>query len=621
MINKSIIFFFLFCIFIDAQQYNFIKYDIKDGLSFAQIGDLESYDDGRLIIGTSGAGFDIYDGQEFLNFNTTTGLANSNVWCVEKVNEKTLWIGTEKGLSRFDGNKIINFYKKDGLPSDQIWSLCQGNDSILWIGTDQGLATYKNGKFSIIEDVNVLKSGIWSLFCDSKGVLWIGTEKQLVKYIPALNNFELQNEFPEYSYFLSFAEDKNGIIWAGTELGLYKLEGKQKKLLTKSGNISLKNISASYVDSDNNIWFGGDEGLILYSNEKFSHFGIKEGFTDYKVWAITKDLEKNLWIGTDEGLFKITDFAYKIYKEFEGRPIDAWTIIERGKNEYLVSSELQGLLTFDFEKFSKIELGDLKLKGLSTIHIDENKNLWIGSYEGIFKYSNNNFTRSADKYTDVLGSISHIFNEGNNNFRFSTFGEGVIKFNGREFNKVYYSEDKTLQYYYHLKDKQNRLWVGTSYGLRIVEMDTAFIPKGFEWTSKYSVLNLMEDSKGFIWGGTYENGLFCFNANQLENVLFDTISVDEGLSNASIMGMAFDGGNNLWISTNGGINRIDLEEYHQSGKKKILSYSLKDGIPGAEGFQNGILTDSQNNLLVGTIDGLVVFDPQKVKENLIAPNC
>ena len=602
-----------------AQQYNFIKYDIKDGLSFAQIADLETYDDGRLIIATSGSGFDIYDGQEFQNINSTNGLANNNVFCIEKVNNKILWIGTEKGLTRFDGNETINYFKEDGLTSNQVWALAVANDGVLWIGTDKGLATCVNGRIETIEDKRVSKTGIWSLFIDSKGTLWIGTDKHLIKYYSMSKTFEIQIDFPEESYFLSFVEDKNGNIWAGTEQGLYKINGKQSQLFTKQDGVSLKNISASYVDNENNIWFGGDEGLTLYSDNKFVSFGIKDGFTDYKVWSIKKDLEKNLWIGTDEGLYKITDFSYKIYKEFEDRPIDVWTIVETNKNEFLVSSELQGLLSFIDGKFSKIELGDIKVKGLSTIHIDVEKNLWVGCYDGIFKYAENSYTRSIDKYTDVFGSVSHIFDEGNNNFRFSTFGEGAIKYDSGEFTKVYYSDDYTLQLFYHLKDKQNRLWVATSYGLRLVENDSASFPKGFEWTSNYSVLNLIEDRAGFIWAGTYENGLFCFNADKLINVKFDTVSVEHGLSNASIMGITIDEENNLWVSTNGGLNRIDLNEYHRSGKKTILSYNLKDGIPGTEGFQNGILMDSQNNILIGTIEGLVVLDPKKVKENQKPP--
>ncbi|MCW8849547.1 MAG: triple tyrosine motif-containing protein, partial [Melioribacteraceae bacterium] len=470
-----------------------------------------------------------------------------------------------------------------------------------------------------MKDTTVAQHQIWSLFSDSRGILWIGTEKKLVKYSQKSKNFEPQNQFPDRAYFLCFVENKNGVIWAGSEKGLYRIEGEKYELYTHKNFYSLKNISSIYLDINNNLWLGGDEGITLFTDKKFTHFGLKEGFTDYKVWAINEDLEKNMWIGTDEGLYKITDFSFRIYKEFDNKPIDIWTIIEKNNDKYFVTSDLQGLLSFNSGKFTKIKLGDLKLKGLSTIHIDNERNLWIGCDEGIFKYSNNNYTRSVNKYTDVFGSISHIFDYGNDNLLFSTFGEGTVKYNGKEFKRVYYSDDHTLQLYYHLKDKQNKLWVGTSYGLRMVEKDSAFFPEGFEWTSNLSILNLLEDSKGFIWAGTYENGLFCFNGNQLENVSFDTISVAHGLNNASIMGITLDNDNNLWVSTNGGINRIDLNEYHNSGRKEILSYNLKDGIPGVEGFQNSILTDSQNNILFGTIDGLVIFDPKKIKKNELPP--
>ncbi|MCW8850500.1 MAG: hypothetical protein OQJ81_11020, partial [Melioribacteraceae bacterium] len=152
MIKKITILFFFFYSSFTAQQYNFIKYDIKDGLSFSVIADLENYEDGRLIIATFGAGIDIYDGKEVQNINSTNGLANNNIFCIERENEKIFWIGTEKGLSRFDGNEILNFYIKDGLPSNKILALEAAPDGGLWIGTDKGLAKYADSKIEAIKD-------------------------------------------------------------------------------------------------------------------------------------------------------------------------------------------------------------------------------------------------------------------------------------------------------------------------------------------------------------------------------------------------------------------------------------------------------------------------------------
>ena len=106
-----------------AQEYNFIKHDVKDGLALSQISKLEKYSDGRLIVSTYGGGFNIYDGQNFHLFNTTNGLAYGNIYCFALQNDTLLWIGTEKGLSQFDGSRINNYYKEDGLPSELITAL------------------------------------------------------------------------------------------------------------------------------------------------------------------------------------------------------------------------------------------------------------------------------------------------------------------------------------------------------------------------------------------------------------------------------------------------------------------------------------------------------------------
>jgi len=155
---------FLLCLPpIFGQQYNFIKYDVKDGIALSQIGPLEIYDNGKLLVTTTGGGINIYDGQEFNFFNSTHGLANNIIICLLKENESRIWLGTKKGLSIFNGLTFHNYFINDGLPSETIWGLVKSKDNTIWIGTDNGLAKYKNGIIETITDSLVNSKEIWSL--------------------------------------------------------------------------------------------------------------------------------------------------------------------------------------------------------------------------------------------------------------------------------------------------------------------------------------------------------------------------------------------------------------------------------------------------------------------------
>lgn len=617
--RRNFIILFLIAFSLKAQQYNFIRYDVKDGVALSQISKLENFSDGRLIISTYGGGINIYDGQKFHLLNNSHGLINNNIYGLVKQNDTLIYFGTEKGLSVFDGSKFKNYSRNEGLPSNLIWSMTLGKDNVLWIGTDNGLAKYENGKIEKVDNELVSNIDIWSLFSDSKGDLWIGSIDELISFDFKTKEFVKRKEFLKFKTIHSFSEDKNGVIWAGSDYGLYKIQNSNYKLFGLESGLTSDLIWTTYIDSENNLWLGTNKGLALFDEGKVKNFGLKEGLTDYKIWTIKEDLEKNLWIGSDEGLYKLTDIAFKIYKEFDDTPIDAWTIVEKSDNEYWIGSELQGVISFKNGQFSEVKIGDFNLKGMSTFFIDRDNNVWITSENGIYRYSNNNFKESTAKYINVDGSVPTVIQDENGKIIFGTYYDGRIEFDGKKFTQYSNtSVDDPIIYYYFI-DSQKRLWAATSAGLETSTNDSTFVPKDFEWTKEYSFLNLLEDSYGYIWAGSYEGGLFCFNSESLLNPKFDTISVNHGLNNQSIMATAIDNDGNLWISTNGGFNRLNLEEYHRAGKKNILSYDLNDGIPGVEGFQNGILKDSKNNILISTIDGLVIFDPKKIKENKKPP--
>ncbi len=603
---------------LSAQRYNFIRYDVKDGLSLIEISKVIPLEDGSILITTYGGGYNIYNGKKFKEINTTNGIANNNIYCAALQNEDVLWIGTQKGLSKVCGKKTKNYFVENGLPSESIRSLALDKDGILWIGTSKGLAKYYYNKIEKVENKYVAHADILSLFSDSKNNLWIGTRDYLIIYNYETKEYVKPQECNEIKEIRSISESKSGTIWAGTKTGLYEIKNKIIKHYGLNNGLSNSLILSTFVDSEDNLWIGTQEGLTFHKNNSFIKLGANEGLTDYSVSSIAQDREKNIWIGTDEGLYKMVDMSFKIYRGIYKKPLDAWSIVEKSKDEYLIGTELQGIVSLKNGKFSEIEFGHQNIKGMSILFFDKSKNLWIGTYEGVYRYPYNNYSNYSISYKNN-GVITDIIQDKDNNIKFSTLIGGNIEFNGSSFRKLHNQNKDIPSMYFYLIDSEKRLWVGTSTGLEIITEDSTYVPKEFEWMKDYSILCMAEDSYGYIWAGSYEGGIFVFNSKSLKNIMFDTITVQDGLCNESIMGLTFDPKGNLWVSTNAGFNRISTKDYHNIGRKNILSYDINDGIPGIEAYQNGILTDSKGNIVIGTTDGVVIFDPLDVKENNVEP--
>jgi two-component sensor histidine kinase len=78
-------------------------------------------------------------------------------------------------------------------------------------------------------------------------------------------------------------------------------------------------------------------------------------------------------------------------------------------------------------------------------------------------------------------------------------------------------------------------------------------------------------------------------------------------------------GKDLWVGTNQGINKIDLQKYFHEGKAQIISYGKQQGFMGVECNSNGIWEDKDGSLWFGTVSGLILHEPFHLKANKV-PN-
>jgi ligand-binding sensor domain-containing protein/signal transduction histidine kinase len=112
-----------------------------------------------------------------------------------------------------------------------------------------------------------------------------------------------------------------------------------------------------------------------------------------------------------------------------------------------------------------------------------------------------------------------------------------------------------------------------------------------------SITSLLEDSRGYLWIGTFE-GLSRFDGNTF--VSYDT---DDGIGNYLVNDLAEDSQGRLWVATNGGgISLLD----DTPGASKLFSSYLPGR--GAAANVNVLLLDGEGRLWCGTDGGIYVAD-------------
>ena len=117
---------------------------------------------------------------------------------------------------------------------------------------------------------------------------------------------------------------------------------------------------------------------------------------------------------------------------------------------------------------------------------------------------------------------------------------------------------------------------------------------------------IYQDSFGYIWIGT-NDGLNRYNGNDIK-VYKNIRNNDNSISNDMISSLVEDFEQNLWIGTDGGLNKLnlvtgDITRYLVSDEDKAISNTVVDEV----------FIDSQGRLWVCTINGLNLYDRENDK--------
>jgi len=176
-----------------------------------------------------------------------------------------LWIGTDAGLVRFDGVRFVPWASPRGekLPSDQIHSLLGTSDGSLWIGTSKGLSRWKDG---ILTTYKNLTTSIRDIVEDHDGDIWI------VRWD---------------------TDDGRG--------PLCRIRDSHQCFGRKDG-IPLQNATGLALDSSENFWISGNEGVCKWKPGSPSLYLEDLAARGYLIGVrgLSVHNEDDVWIGLQQ---------------------------------------------------------------------------------------------------------------------------------------------------------------------------------------------------------------------------------------------------------------------------------------------------------------------------------
>lgn len=125
--------------------------------------------------------------------------------------------------------------------------------------------------------------------------------------------------------------------------------------------------------------------------------------------------------------------------------------------------------------------------------------------------------------------------------------------------------------------------------------------------SQATVLCLLQDQKGFLWIGTAD-GLNKYDGNKFE-VFRAKNNSQNCISDNEVMALLEDKNGDIWIGTGNGLTRYKTKE----NKFEIFRSTLADSTTLSNNYVTTLFEDEDGFLLVGTKYGLNQFDPNTQK--------
>lgn len=306
---------------------------------------------------------------------------------------------------------------------------------------------------------------------------------ELSKEPPTFTNTSPDPQIAEYIRHIF--QDKNGHLWFGTNgYGAAHYDGDSVSYFSNAQGFNGQQITGITEDSDKNIWFATDQGVVKYDwsdnsegGKRFTNYTDQQYFGGQRFWSIFADSKSNIWAGSVKGIFRFdgviwVPFELPFPEEVTGEFITKGTtcsIVEDSAGNLWFGTRGFGAFKYDGKKFTPYtEKEGLADNDVYDIFEDRNGNIWFGTmYGGLSFFDGERFVN----YSQDNGSIGNnevciIYEDKAGNIWLSSEGYGVYRYDGKSFTNFSKKQGLGVGAVQAIfEDKEGRLWVGGGGGL------------------------------------------------------------------------------------------------------------------------------------------------------------
>jgi signal transduction histidine kinase/ligand-binding sensor domain-containing protein len=365
-------------------------------------------------------------------------------------------------------------------------------------------------------------------------------------------------------------------------------------------------VNSLLLSRSGDLWIGTDDrGIIRQTAGTAVNVSEQAGFYQERIRGLFEDATGTIWAATHDGIERITVHGGTQSVELLDRlgPVsgDITTpFAEDGRGGiFVLTSDGVFHLTARGVHIHIVEHHQLHHKKTGDavgIYFDRRGVLWVGLRDGLVRLIPG---KGTDEYTqeevpEFRSEVTVLAGDYQGNMWVGTRNQGLCRVTGSKFScwttKDGLEDDFVRSLY---EDDEHNLWVGLSSGGLARWRIATLIPLRDEPRDlrEAQPAAILQDHNGYLWIGTWGNGLFRLKDGRFQSELLTGNS-------SAIRTMEEDAAGNVWIGTwfNG------LFRYNGAGFEHILlgRETLTDAV-------SALLSDKNGGFWVGTYTGLLHF--------------
>jgi signal transduction histidine kinase/ligand-binding sensor domain-containing protein len=592
-------------------------WQVEDGLPDNRVVGLAQTDDGYLWVATR-EGLVRFNGARFEPFSpgSARGVTGGGIRAMFADRRDHLWLDTfRETIVRVGPEALQVCTSREGVPAGELAAFADDAAGRAWLTLGGRLCLVEDGRVRAM-DINAT-----SLARDARGRVWCATNEQ----VGWLSDGRFERRFA--------ASDRSIVLAPAQAGGIWVCAGSQLLRVGDAGAPELRHRLAPGIrprclleDRSRAVWIGTvAHGLIRYDGKT-----AEEIETSHRsISSLLEDREGNIWVGTlGGGLNRLRPRAFELTGLQAGLPFDALvSVCEDAEGRLWAATERGQLARGDGNSWSLLDAGERWPGGnASCVAADRQGHVWIGTRgQGLHRIGLRDGSMRTWRLQDGLpgNNIRALFVAADDTVWAATSEPASLVGVSGGGVRVMAAPGDVRTFRAITQDARGDIWVGTSEGrvLKAVGDRLDSEPLLADATLS-SVRALHATPDGSLWVGYAGRGVSWLKDGRLTR-----FSTANGLAHNSIWQITSDAGGFLWIAGPSGLSRVAAADVRAvaEGRQERIHPTLFGRGEGLRSFQAhygnapAVCRTRDGRILFATSQGLLILDPNRLRENLLPP--